>query len=203
MRDRQEARCRSAARRERWSMTELSTEEKRAELAKVEFFAHCSERQLADVAHLAVERDLDAGAELCHEGEFEQHAFVVLDGEATASVGGSTVGSVGPGEVVGELACSATGTGRRRWWRAPRCGCSCSTPTTSIPCSPPTRTRKRASVLAPRGRTTTGSPAARHEADSSVEALDPGSGSDGSGAGSGPGSRRRRAPVCARPGSIR
>jgi CRP/FNR family transcriptional regulator, cyclic AMP receptor protein len=93
-------------------MTELSTEEKRAALAKVEFFAHCSERQLADVAHLAVERDLDAGAELCHEGEFEQHAFVVLDGEATASVGGSTVGSVGPGEVVGELA--MLGDGHRK-----------------------------------------------------------------------------------------
>jgi hypothetical protein len=60
-------------------MTELSTEEKRAALAKVEFFAHCSERQLADVAHLAVERDLDAGAELCHEGAFEQQVFVVLD----------------------------------------------------------------------------------------------------------------------------
>ena len=93
-------------------MTELSTEEKRAALAKVEFFAHCSERQLADVAHLAVERDLDAGAELCHEGEFEQHAFVVLDGGATASVGGSTVGSVGPGEVVGELA--MLGDGHRK-----------------------------------------------------------------------------------------
>jgi CRP/FNR family cyclic AMP-dependent transcriptional regulator len=93
-------------------MPELSTEEKRAALAKIEFFAGCSERQLADVAHLAVERDLDAGAELCHEGEFEQHAFVVLDGEATASVGGSTVGSVGPGEVVGELA--MLGDGHRK-----------------------------------------------------------------------------------------
>jgi hypothetical protein len=184
-------------------MTELSTEEKRAALAKVEFFAHCSERQLADVAHLAVERDLDAGAELCHEGEFEQHAFVVLDGEATASVGGSTVGSVGPGEVVGELAMLGDGHRKATLVARTRCGCSCSTPTTSTQCSPPTRTRKRASALAPRGRTTTDSPAARHESASSVEVLDPGSGSDGSGAGSGPGSRRRRAPVCARPGSIR
>ena len=59
-------------------MTELSTEEKRAALAKVEFFAQCSERQLADVAHLAVERDLDAGAELCHEGELERHRKATL-----------------------------------------------------------------------------------------------------------------------------
>jgi CRP/FNR family transcriptional regulator, cyclic AMP receptor protein len=93
-------------------MTELSIEEKRAALATIEFFARCSERQLADVAHLAVERDLEAGAELCHEGEFDQHAFVVLDGEASASVGGSTVGSVGPGEVVGELA--MLGDGHRK-----------------------------------------------------------------------------------------
>jgi len=93
-------------------MTELSNDEKRAALAKIAFFASCTERQLADVAHLAVERDLEAGAELCHEGEFEQHAFVVLDGEASASIGGSTVGSVGPGEVVGELA--MLGDGHRK-----------------------------------------------------------------------------------------
>jgi CRP-like cAMP-binding protein len=93
-------------------MTELSSDEKRAALAKIAFFAGCTERQLADVAHLAVERDLEAGAELCHEGEFEQHAFVVLDGEASASIGGSTVGSVGPGEVVGELA--MLGDGHRK-----------------------------------------------------------------------------------------
>jgi CRP/FNR family transcriptional regulator, cyclic AMP receptor protein len=85
-------------------MPELSVEEKRAALAKIDFFAGCSDRQLTDVAHLAGERDLDPGAELCHEGDFEQHAFVVLEGEAAASVSGSVVGTVGPGEVVGELA---------------------------------------------------------------------------------------------------
>lgn len=93
-------------------MPELSTEEKRAALAEIDFFAGCTERQLADVAHLAVERDLDPGTELCHEGEFGQDAFVVLDGEASATVGGSVVGSVGPGEVVGELA--MLGDGHRK-----------------------------------------------------------------------------------------
>jgi CRP-like cAMP-binding protein len=85
-------------------MPQLSADEKRAALVQIEFFAGCTDRQLDDIAHLAVERDLEAGAELCHEGEFDQHAFVVLDGEATASVAGATIGSVGPGEVVGELA---------------------------------------------------------------------------------------------------
>lgn len=93
-------------------MAELSTEEKRAALAAIDFFAGCSERQLADVAHLAVERDLDAGTELCHEGDFGQDAFVVLDGEASATVGGAVVGSVGAGEVVGELA--MLGDGHRK-----------------------------------------------------------------------------------------
>jgi CRP/FNR family cyclic AMP-dependent transcriptional regulator len=85
-------------------MAELSTEEKRVALAAIESFAGCNERQLADVAHLAVERDLDAGTELCHEGDFDQQVFVILDGEVSASITGASVGTVGPGEVVGELA---------------------------------------------------------------------------------------------------
>lgn len=85
-------------------MAELSTDEKRAALAGIVFFAGCSERQLADVAHLSVERDLDVGTELCHEGDFDQQVFVILDGEASANIGGAPVGTVGPGEVVGELA---------------------------------------------------------------------------------------------------
>jgi CRP-like cAMP-binding protein len=85
-------------------MAELSVDEKKAALATIDFFGGCTDRQLTDVAHLAVERDLDAGAELCHEGDFEQDGFVVLEGEAAASVAGSVVGTVGPGEVVGELA---------------------------------------------------------------------------------------------------
>lgn len=85
-------------------MSELTTDEKRAALAGIEFFAHCNDRQSHDLASVAIQRDLGAGDELCHEGDFDQQVYVVLDGEATASRAGSEIGTVGPGEVVGELA---------------------------------------------------------------------------------------------------
>ncbi len=93
-------------------MGSLSTEEKDAALAEIEFFAGCTDRQRADIAHLAEQRDVDAGAELCHENDFDQHVFVILEGEASATRGGQEVGTVGAGEVVGEMA--MLGDGHRK-----------------------------------------------------------------------------------------
>ena len=93
-------------------MAELSNDEKAQALAEIAFFHGCTDRQRADIAHLAGERAVAAGEELCHEGEFDQHVFVLLEGEATASVGGSVLGEVGAGEVVGELA--MLGDGHRK-----------------------------------------------------------------------------------------
>ncbi|SRR5712692_8775283 len=93
-------------------MADMTNEAKSAALAEIEFFARCSERQRNDIAHLAQERSVAAGQELCHEGEFDQHVFVILDGNATATVGGAIVGEVGAGEVVGELA--MLGDGHRK-----------------------------------------------------------------------------------------
>ena len=80
-------------------------------LASLDFFSHCSERQLGDLSRLAVERSLPAGAELCHQGDFENEVFVVLDGSAEVSVDGAVVGATTVGEIVGEL--SMLGSGRR------------------------------------------------------------------------------------------
>ena len=93
-------------------MPASSDNAKRDALRAVEFFAGCTEHELTEIAGLAAERAVDPGVELCHEGEFDQEVFVVLDGEATAHVRGETVGTVGPGEVVGELA--MLGDGRRQ-----------------------------------------------------------------------------------------
>jgi CRP-like cAMP-binding protein len=93
-------------------MPELSNDEKAAALASVRFFAGCTDRQRADIAHFAEQRDLAAGDELCHEDEFDQHVFVILDGEVAAVVGGQQVGLIGPGEVVGEMA--MLGDGHRK-----------------------------------------------------------------------------------------
>ena len=80
-------------------------------LNRVEFFKGCTNRELTDLAHLAEERAFADGAELCHEGEFGNDVFVIIDGEAAATIDGEPVGTVTAGEVVGELA--MLGTGRR------------------------------------------------------------------------------------------
>jgi len=47
--------------------------------------------------------DMEAGKLLCREGERGSQAFLLLEGEAQVHVGGRTI-TVGPGDVVGELA---------------------------------------------------------------------------------------------------
>ena len=89
----------------------LTETDRQSFLAGLEFFSHCKERQLGDLCRLAVERSLPAGAELCHQGDFENEVFVVLDGSAEVSVDGAVVGATTVGEIVGEL--SMLGSGRR------------------------------------------------------------------------------------------
>jgi CRP-like cAMP-binding protein len=89
----------------------LTHTERQSFLAGVDFFSQCTERQLDDLSRLAVERSLPAGAELCHQGDFENEVFVVLGGSAEVSVDGAVVGATTVGEIVGEL--SMLGSGRR------------------------------------------------------------------------------------------
>jgi CRP-like cAMP-binding protein len=89
----------------------MGTEERQQRLAAIDFFSGCSDRQLHDIAALAEERSLPAGAELCRQGEAENEVFLVLDGQAEVTIDGDRVGSTHVGEIVGELA--MLGTGRR------------------------------------------------------------------------------------------
>jgi CRP/FNR family cyclic AMP-dependent transcriptional regulator len=41
---------------------------------------------------------------LCREGHIGRQAFVILDGEAAVDISGTRVGTLGPGNVVGEMA---------------------------------------------------------------------------------------------------
>ena len=93
-------------------MAGLSNDDKATALAAIEFFAGCTDRQRTDIAHLAEQRDVVAGDELCHEDQFDQHVFVIVEGEASAKVGGQDVGHIGAGEVVGEMA--MLGDGHRK-----------------------------------------------------------------------------------------
>jgi CRP-like cAMP-binding protein len=73
-------------------------------LRDVELFRYCDDRVLNDIAGLVSESEFAVGEELCREGEIGRQAFVILDGEAAVEISGARVGTLGPGQVVGEMA---------------------------------------------------------------------------------------------------
>jgi CRP/FNR family cyclic AMP-dependent transcriptional regulator len=73
-------------------------------LAKLPLFARCSRRELGHIADICVEEEKKAGSVLTHEGQDGGLAFVVLEGDAEVRQGRKALGTVGPGEVIGELA---------------------------------------------------------------------------------------------------
>ena len=78
--------------------------EKATVLAGIDFFKHCTARQIDDIAKLVGERELEPGDILCRQGEHGTDAFVLVDGQAAVIFDGNQIAVVGPGEVVGELA---------------------------------------------------------------------------------------------------
>ena len=75
------------------------------DLKKVSLFAELDGRQLRKLAGHFRERTVDPGTVLVREGEMSGVGFfVVADGEATVSVGGNTVKTIGPGDHFGEVA---------------------------------------------------------------------------------------------------
>lgn len=73
-------------------------------LRNVELFRDCSDRVLNDIAGWVSESHFGAGDVLCQEGRVGRQAFVILDGEAAVDISGTRVGTLGPGNVVGEMA---------------------------------------------------------------------------------------------------
>jgi CRP/FNR family cyclic AMP-dependent transcriptional regulator len=73
-------------------------------LATIRPFRRCTARQLRQLAQLTTELEAARGAVLCREGEVGRECFVVRDGEATVTIDGEQIATIGPGGVVGELA---------------------------------------------------------------------------------------------------
>jgi CRP-like cAMP-binding protein len=81
-------------------------------LPELEIFAGCNSRQRRELATLCTPVDVRAGRVLCRRGESAEECFVVVDGHADVFVDGARVASIGPGELIGEIALLAEG-GRR------------------------------------------------------------------------------------------
>ncbi len=66
-------------------------------------FESCTKRELEDVATVTVETTLRPGSILTHQGQVGGLVFLIIDGEAEVSSRGARIGTLGPGDVAGEL----------------------------------------------------------------------------------------------------
>lgn len=80
------------------------TDGKLERLRAVEPFHHLRARELATIGRTADLIRRTAGTRLIEEGRRGTECFVVLDGEASVTVGGEEVARLGRGAVVGEIA---------------------------------------------------------------------------------------------------
>lgn len=82
----------------------MATRSKHLEhLAEIPLFSALSKKDLGRIAKASNEVTLPAGAVLVDQGEMGREAFVIVEGSATVSRNGRKVGTLGPGDAVGEL----------------------------------------------------------------------------------------------------
>jgi CRP-like cAMP-binding protein len=73
-------------------------------LARVPLFSGIKPKELKKLSKRMTERDFNEGDEITREGESGIGFFVIEQGNASVSVGGSIVRTLGPGEHFGEIA---------------------------------------------------------------------------------------------------
>lgn len=72
-------------------------------LRAVPLFADCTNHELEQIDHLITTVPIPAGRKLTTEGQHGREFIVIVEGQATVSVGGDVVATVGPGDFVGEI----------------------------------------------------------------------------------------------------
>ncbi len=73
-------------------------------LAEIPLFSALNKKDLQRIAKASNEISLDSGTVLVDQGDMGREAFVLIEGTATVSRNGRRVGTLGPGDAVGELA---------------------------------------------------------------------------------------------------
>ena len=82
----------------------LRRNEKVELIKKVPLFAGCSKGELEQIAQIADEIDLVEGKEMTREGSRGREFFVLLEGDADVTKGGSSINKLGAGDFFGEIA---------------------------------------------------------------------------------------------------
>jgi len=72
-------------------------------LKTIPLFSSLSERALDTVSVFASETSVSTGKRLVHEGDYSYDLIVIEDGTADVIKGGEVIGSLGPGDVFGEM----------------------------------------------------------------------------------------------------
>jgi CRP/FNR family transcriptional regulator, cyclic AMP receptor protein len=72
-------------------------------LKTIPLFSTLSEKALNIIAVFAAETSVSAGKRLVHEGDYSYDLMVIESGTADVIKGGEVVGSLGPGDVFGEM----------------------------------------------------------------------------------------------------
>ena len=72
-------------------------------LKTIPLFSTLSEKALETVSVFASETSVSAGKRLVHEGDYSYDLIVIETGTADVIKGGEVIGSLGPGDVFGEM----------------------------------------------------------------------------------------------------
>src|SRR5271169_5430596 len=72
-------------------------------LKTIPLFSSLSSDALETVSVFASETSVSAGKRLVHEGDYSYDLIVIEDGTADVIKGGEVIGSLGPGDVFGEM----------------------------------------------------------------------------------------------------
>src|ERR1700757_2872395 len=73
------------------------------QLKTIPLFSSLSDKALETVSVFATETSVSAGKRLVHEGDYSYDLIVIDDGTADVVKGGEVIGSLGPGDVFGEM----------------------------------------------------------------------------------------------------
>lgn len=85
-------------------MVRFSQDTKVKSLGRMPLFEGLSKKDLMTLANVTEDMEVAAGKVLCRQDDYGREFFVIVEGEADVSRGGTHVATLGPGEIFGEIA---------------------------------------------------------------------------------------------------